>query len=105
MFQGLKNSYNRIIDEFPYYDSFVGHILKWGKIELIYSRFYYYRLFLKCGVSLSIEGNAKKSVTHAGRHLQSRILQESGIDIEENKRYIGHKSVKSTEKYAKKKIN
>lgn len=105
MFRGLKNSYNRIIDEFQFYDIFVGHIQKWGKIELIFSRFYYYRLFLKCGVSVSIEGNNKRSVTHAGRHLQSRMLQESGIEIEENKRYIGHKSIKSTEKYAGKKIN
>jgi len=105
MFRGLKNSYNRILDEFPYYDSFVGHIQKWGKIELIFSRFYYYRLFLKCGVTISIEGNNKRSVTHAGRHLQSRMLEESGIEIEENKRYIGHKSIKSTERYARKKIN
>jgi integrase len=98
---GKKRSCNRILDGFKYYEALSKFLRLFNSISQVYSRFYYYRLFLKLGISLEIPGNQHRAVTHAGRHLLSKDILRNNIDMSDLQRYIGHKSGKSTEYYAK----
>lgn len=68
-----------------------------------YNRFWVYRELKKLGVVVSIEGNKKKAVTHAGRHLNAQELKRAGDSITAIQSFYQHKSQKSTEYYANKK--
>lgn len=99
LIRGLKHSNNRIISNVFYWE-YLKLFLKSNKsIGSIYSRFYYYRLFRRLGISFEINGSSKKAVTHAGRHLNGLMLHSSGVQTEDIKTFIGHKNIKSTNFY------
>jgi len=100
--KGLKGSSNRIITGGHYEAYFINCKNKNIHPFTIYDRFFYYRLFKKMGIFISFCNYAKRAVTHACRHQFIAEMQQSGSDILDAQKYIGHKSVKSTEHYVKK---
>jgi hypothetical protein len=65
------------------------------------SRFYYYRLFKKLGLSEKFGTNNNFSVTHIGRHLQGinhRCLDSNNFD---KSQVLGHKNAKNITHYEK----
>lgn len=68
-----------------------------------YSRFYFYRLYMKKGLYEEYGKNMKRSVTHMFRHNIALSMKNSNISVEEVKRFLGHKSIKSTRNYYDKK--
>ncbi len=71
------------------------------KIYEGFSRFYYYRLFMKLGLTYKFEGNKKYSCTHLGRHLVVLNSIASGDDREVYKTILGHVNEKNIEYYEK----
>lgn len=98
---GLKGSENRIINLGECSD----YLMRLrGKNVLVFqdvSRFYVYREYKKMGFSLKFAGRSKASVTHLFRHLVIKNLKNNNITTNESKKFIGHKSEKSTEIYEK----
>jgi site-specific recombinase XerD len=66
-----------------------------------YDRFYLRREYIKVGIYHWFEGDKKGKVTHVFRHLFVSGMLQSGIEVEEAKKFVGHKNVKSTEHYGK----
>lgn len=64
-------------------------------------RFHIRREYLKAGINYYLRGDKKAKVTHIFRHLFVSGMLQSGIEVEEAKTFIGHKSVSSTEQYGK----
>jgi integrase len=65
------------------------------------SRFYYYRLFIKLGLSMRFEGNKNHSVTHLGRHMRGLNLKGQNICINDKESILGHKNIKNMQYYEK----
>lgn len=86
-----------------YSQRFTDFLLFLKKIEVgkifVSSRFYYYRLYKKLGLYQRFGKNVNMSVTHIFRHNVALDMKTSNIDKKDVKRFLGHKNVKSTEKY------
>lgn len=65
------------------------------------SRFVIYRLYKKLGINLINSGSLHAKITHSLRHLNVKLMQEIGLSNENLSLFIGHKSHKSIEWYAK----
>ena len=97
--KGKKKSDSRFIcyagieNEIEKYKSFSGFIF--GD----YSRWYFYREFLKLGIVLNVKGNNKRAVTHAGRHLIGQELKNSGDSTADIQHFLQHKNINSTKNY------
>lgn len=68
-----------------------------------WDRFFVYRQFKKYGIQIDVQGNGKKSVTHALRHVSAQISATVDPSLEATKTHLGHKSKTNTEIYAKSK--
>jgi integrase len=66
-----------------------------------FDRFFIRREYKKVGINFYFEGDKKRTVTHIFRHLFVSGMINAGIEINEASKFIGHKSVTSTEHYGK----
>lgn len=99
--KGAKGSHDRIIQA-----SLCSDYLIWCRANCVDPFFdtnyiHMYRELKRIGVGQQFGTNENLSVTHWFRHAKVLIEQSQGVDIEASKRALGHKSVKSTEAYAK----
>lgn len=62
----------------------------------IYSRYSFYRLYKKIGLSLPNEKKGNQSVTHSARKIKARQIFEDTQSIEITANVIGHKKSSST---------
>lgn len=97
--RGLKGSKDRICYTTHMSRELVALRSTGGLIFGNLSRFYVYREFKKLGISFSVPGMDKKSVTHAPRHLFVLQAKASGWDTADTQAAIGHNSIQSTEYY------
>lgn len=97
--RGIKGSNDRIV--YPVKFSYFWLSVKENNffIPSSYNRFYFYRLYRKKGIYFLNESNKKESVTHALRYLYISSLIQQGLDQEQIRNLIGHKSIKSTIHY------
>lgn len=65
-----------------------------------YNRFYFYRLFKKKGIYAQFGGNFNNSVTHYFRYSYILELLKQGLQLDQIRKIIGHKSINSTIHYA-----
>lgn len=72
-----------------------------NEFKIIYSRQYFYRLFLKCGFYAIYSGNINKSVTHNWRHLRALAVFGSERDFKNITAALGHNSKNSAFYYSK----
>jgi site-specific recombinase XerD len=100
--KGLKHSENRLIQPVIFKEFFIKCKLNNLKPYYGLSRFYYYRIFKKKGLIAFHSQNKKNSVCHSFRHNFISNLANAGIDIEDIKKFVGHKSLKSTLHYVNK---
>jgi site-specific recombinase XerD len=66
-----------------------------------FDRFYIRREYKKVGINFYFQGDKKRTVTHIFRHLYVSGMLTAGIEVNEASKFIGHKSVSSTEHYGK----
>jgi integrase len=101
--KSLKGGSPRLVDTGMNADQFkvwrISGYLPWRT----WTRFFVYRQFKKYGIQIDIEGNGKKSVTHALRHVSAQVSATIDPDLEATKAHLGHKSISNTEIYAKSK--
>jgi len=69
------------------------------QISQFRDRFYFYRLYKKHGICITIEGNQNQSVTHLLRHANIAATEGFHINVRERANYAGQKSTKSQESY------
>ena len=101
--KGLKGSSDRIV--YPvFYNEF------WNQsnssilpLITVYSRHFFYRWYKRFGLSISLGRNKKNAVTHCFRHLVVNEISGSFDKSELTQRFIGHKNLKSTKHYERKK--
>jgi len=65
------------------------------------SRFWVYREYKKLGINFKSQTSKKQSVTHAARHINTKILRQTGIDKVVIMSELGHTNTKTQEKYGK----
>lgn len=99
--RGLKGSSNRII----YSSIALQYLLECKKLQtnpfMYINRLDVYRWCKNNGFYAYIEGNNKVAVTHSFRHLYIQSLQQIDAELETVSKHVGHKSIKTTEHYAK----
>ena len=99
--KGGKGSANRIvvpIYNLPFWEGFRGCNYS---LNDVFSRFFVYREMKKFGIYAYFGNNKHCSVTHSMRHLKVLTMELSGIEQNEVRRFIGHKSIKSIAYYEK----
>jgi integrase len=100
--KGLKGSFDRFVvsSNFTEFWTVTGqHLLP---LSTTYSRFYFYREYKKLGIGAHFGNSLNKSVTHYFRHAVALDSQEKFENLTDTKMVLGHKSIKSTEKYVTK---
>lgn len=105
LLQGLKGSESRLVTPILYNEFWNNFSQDHSSIPAYYSRFFFYRLFKKYGISAQLSANSRSSVTHVLRYIYISNLLESGVDLVAIQNIIGHKSYKSTLHYVQKLIN
>lgn len=102
--KGLKGSSDRVVD-FPEIHSlgFKGG-LSTNKVFQGYSRFYVYRVYKRFSIGALMQGNKKVSVTHYPRYLAVQDVARMAGGLEVAGTFIGHKNIKNTEIYERKKV-
>lgn len=103
MIRGSKKSEDRIVMGYMYSHVWVNYVKKGNVIGDERDRYYYYNLYKKFGLYRKNKGSDNNSVTHVFRYSFVEMLLKNNIEINEIQKLIGHKSVKSTEHYAKNK--
>lgn len=99
--RGKKGSNNRMIAPGEARD-YLLECRKNGSVPFgDFDRFYLRREYIKVGIYYLFTGDKKGKVTHVFRHLYVSGMLQSGIEVEEAKKFVGHKNVKSTEHYGK----
>jgi len=100
---GSKGSYSRIVTIVEDRDYFIR--CKHSCIDPFQGldRFFVYRMFKKLGIVLTFKDSSRNAVTHAFRHLAIQDSQTISESIDTTQLYIGHKNVKSTQHYGRKK--
>jgi integrase len=101
--RGAKGSNDRIVIPYKFASFWQNEAKAILPIGKVYSRFWFYRQYKNLGL-YAIFGNSKvKSVTHLFRHLNILSLKESFNETDLTRKFIGHKSIKSTMHYERKK--
>lgn len=100
--RGLKGSSDRVVKPVTYAILWVTCFLPLLPLHTTFSRFYFYRIYKAQGWSGKFGNSDLNSVTHYFRHIKALELLNKFNDIELTARELGHKSLKSTEYYAKK---
>lgn len=103
LIKGLKRSDNRIVYPVEFRSFWINAGSSVLPIGLIFSRFYYYRLFRKLGYSGKYGSNQKDSVTHYFRHELVLSLKKQGYDKRSISQFLSHRSLKSLDHYEKNK--
>ncbi len=101
--KGLKYSHNRLVQPISFrttWERFQGVNLKIGDD---WDRYWLYRLFRRYNIQLSHVTGQNLSVTHSLRYIYIKQLAAESVDIELIQKAIGHKSIKSTQHYERKK--
>lgn len=101
MIKGLKKSSNRIIIPTEYKEWWLKQRSVVCSVFDGISRFVVYREYKKRNICISVEGNTKKAVTHAFRHLVINDLRNITKNEEEISNFSGHKATKNTSVYGK----
>lgn len=100
--KGLKGSYDRFVVSSNFLEFWINtgqHLLP---LSNTYSRFYFYREYKKLGIGAHFGNSVNKSVTHYFRHAVALDSQNKFDNLSDTKMVLGHKSIKSTEKYVTK---
>lgn len=99
---GLKRSSDRLIriEKYTEYFSFCKANNKAPFSNI--SRYYVYREYRKLGLVVSFVDSNKKAVTHSFRYRYVQNLDRNNVDLNLIKQEIGHKNVKTTERYEQK---
>ena len=100
---GSKGSNDKIIFVHKFKSFWLRNKQNISNLLSVYSRFYFYRLFVKKGIFITLPGKINKNVTHSVRQLFIESLQTNEIDNELIKETVGHKNIKSQEFYKRKK--
>jgi site-specific recombinase XerD len=101
MIRGSKKSEDRIVMGYMYSNVWTSYVKKGNIIGEERDRYYYYNLYKKFGLYRKNKGKDNNSVTHIFRYSFVELLLKNNIEINEIQKLIGHKSVKSTEHYAR----
>lgn len=99
LIKGSKGSQNRYISPGLYREFWISRRKSVEKIGDVYSRFYWYRLFKKLGISMNINSDTRTAVTHALRYLYIQEGSENNEDITTIQQSVGHKTKAMTERY------
>ena len=97
--KGSKGSNDRIITVILYRNFWLRNKLFIKSILQPFTRFYFYRLFRKIGLTFHMSGKCNANVTHSLRQLYIESMNEGNISNELIKNSIGHKSINSQEYY------
>lgn len=97
--KGLKGSENRVVYAVRFRNFWEQMRVNNFQLPNSYNRFYFYRLYKKKGIYQAFGKNRKSSTTHYLRYLYIQELLTQGIELEQIKLIIGHKSIKSTIHY------
>lgn len=101
--RGSKGSNDRIVIPYRFASFWQNEAKAILPIGNIYSRFWFYRQYKNLGL-YAIFGNSKvNSVTHLFRHLNILSLKDNFNETDLTRKFIGHKSIKSTMHYERKK--
>lgn len=101
--RGSKGSNDRIVIPYRFASFWQNEAKALLPLGNIYSRFWFYRNYKNLGL-YAIFGNSKvKSVTHLFRHLNILSLKDNFNETGLTRNFIGHKSIKSTMHYERKK--
>ena len=100
--KGLKHSNDRLIHIDRYLDYFI-----FCKVNMInpfanFNRYFIYREYRKLGFVVSFVNSNKKAVTHSFRYKYIKNLKDNDVDLDLIQKEVGHKSIKTTEKYEQK---
>jgi integrase len=97
--RGLKNSNDRIIQPIFYRNFWESFSKKNLEMSNYFNRFFIYRICKKYGLSF-YKGHGKNlSVTHSGRHIFVREMENLKVEEKSMSSAIGHKSSRSTKFY------
>ena len=100
--KGLKHSNDRLIHIDRYLDYFI-----FCKVNMInpfanFNRYFIYREYRKLGFVVSFVNSNKKAVTHSFRYKYIKNLKDNDVDLDLIQKEIGHKTIKTTERYEQK---
>lgn len=98
---GLKGSSDRIISITNYQEFWESYRRSKCYLNDVYSRFFFYRLFKKHGLQLTVNSSCRQAVTHSFRHAFIQELKREGVESELSQKVIGHKSLSNTLRYEK----
>jgi integrase len=99
--KGLKGSHDRFIMASIHMDFWLSTGVHLLPLYKCYSRFWFYREYKKLLIGSCFGNSQVHSVTHYFRHAVALDSQETFDNINDTKMVLGHKNVKSTEKYVK----
>jgi site-specific recombinase XerD len=99
--KGLKGSFDRFVLSSYYKDFWLNSGISLLPLCTTYSRFYFYREYKKLSIGAYFGNSQNKSITHYFRHAVALDSQEQYESLTDTKMVLGHKSIKSTEKYVK----
>jgi integrase len=97
--KGSKGSLDRVVDSGEHKEFVLTFARNGATFWATWSRWFIYREYKKYGIGLDIEGNERRAVTHALRHLSVKLLNEQKGVITHAKQLLGHKSENSTKHY------
>lgn len=97
--KGLKGSLDRVVDCGEYCDIVKANAAIGAMPWQGWNRFYIYREYKKYGVTLDVEGNKRKAVTHSLRHESALLLKDESAELSHAQGLLGHKNVTNTEHY------
>ena len=101
--RGSKGSNDRIVIPYRFSSFWQNEAKALLPLVNVYSRFWFYRQYKSLGL-YAIFGNSRvHSVTHLFRHLNILSLKENFNETDLTRKFIGHKSIKSTMHYERKK--
>lgn len=99
--KGKKGSKNRIVRSSLFVPFWVDVVRNGYIIGMERSRFYYYHLYRRYGLCVSLPGSGVNAVTHSLRHIVIQSMKSDSFEIENIAEFIGHKNSKNTENYGK----
>lgn len=99
---GSKGSQNRYVAPGRYFEFWKGMRGNTQRLGDTYSRYYWYRLFRRLGLSISIDKSTRQAVTHSLRHIYINEAIRGEEDVATIKNSIGHRTEKSTRYYNEK---
>lgn len=101
--RGSKGSNDRIVIPYRFSSFWQNEAKALLPIGNIYSRFWFYRQYKALGLYAIFGASKVYSVTHLFRHLNILSLKDNFNETDLTRKFIGHKSIKSTMHYERKK--